>query len=793
MEKYARYSREDSDRQRIDLHKNFRSRKEVIDSVNTIFMRIMGKELGGVSYDEEAALYQGAEFPVPEKEEQEERSSQKEGTSELLTLQEEDAGRTSPYETEYLLIGQDEESKVSAREQEAKVVAEKIHSLYASLRVLDKETGRCRPVRYRDMVILLRTTSGWAEDFKKVLEKEGIPAYVASQTGYFQAVEIKVLLQLLKVLDNPLQDIPLYGTMKSYFGGFTDEEIGRIRATDRNILLYELLKEYEGEGKEKVQEFIRWVEAYRRKLPYTPIHKLLQDILTTTGYLDHVTARPGGSQRRANVEMLLTRAAAFENTSYYGLFHFLRYVEQLEKYEVDYGEADVLDENADVVRIMSIHKSKGLEFPVCFVSGLSKRFNMQDTTGRMIADVELGIGVDYVDSERRIQGKTLKKNAVALKMKLDALGEEMRILYVAMTRAREKLILTGMCAEPGKLKEELEEQGKTYRGERVPFGELCTASCYLDFLKPCLADQRVQVIRPETLFSEKVYREVEKIDRKQRLFSGRASEEGLMTELSQRFERTYSYGYLSELFIKTTVSELKKKAIHDLPIRSIDDASMEPGGASPKMEQAFTRQLFEEQEIVPYIPSFISSEEKMSGTDRGSAYHRVMELLDFARLNEVAEEEGFREEGRKELERQLAGFVENGSLSREWRESVNEEKLAGFLNSALAARMMKAAQRGQLKREQPFVLHIPASRLSEKFPETEKVLIQGIIDAFFIENEKIILLDYKTDRVEEEQELIDRYRVQLDHYKEALEKLTGKEVSEKLIYSFALGRVVVLY
>lgn len=770
IEKYIGYTKEASNRQRIDLHRNFRSRPQVIDSVNSVFSRMMRPELGGVDYDEEAALYQGAVFPKSET-----------GTEDSAA---------DPYRTEYLVIGKDEESRLTTRGQEATAIAHKIRELYASLKVTDKETGKLRPVRYSDIVILLRTTAGWAEEFKAVLEQEGIPAYVSSRTGYFQTVEIKVLMQLLRVIDNPLQDIPLYGTMKSFFGGFEEEEIAKIRAEDKQAPLYELLINYDGEEKEKVQEFLKWLSGYRRKTAYTPIHKLIQDILTETGYLDYVTARPGGSQRRANVEMLLTRAAAFENTSYYGLFHFLRYMEQLEKYEVDYGEADILDENADVVRIMSIHKSKGLEFPVCFVAGLSKRFNMQDTTGRMIADADMGIGVDYVDEELRLQSKTLKKRAVALKMKLDTLGEEMRVLYVAMTRAREKLILTGMTADVDQFEAELSKQkefGSFDRSGKIPFSVLAGASCYLDFLFPCLDE--VTLIRPKELFLADVQGAVVEIDRKQKLLAGKDGEnKQIMTELSGRFEKIYPYQYLSDLFVKTTVSELKKKAIHDLSFRSMEDLNLGDGAKGNDTEQAFTAQWFEEPEIVPYIPSFISSTEEMSGTDRGSAYHKVMELLDFAKLGECQEPDVD-----KQLNEQLEQFVEEGRLTVQWRESIDNRKIRTFLKSSLAKRMGRAAQLGRLRREQPFVLGLPASRLGGQFPESEQVLIQGIIDVFFEEDGRIIVADYKTDRVKAPEELITRYQVQLDYYAQALTRLTGKEVTEKIIYSFALGREIVLY
>ena len=771
MEKYSCYSKIDSLCQRIDLHKNFRSRVQVLDSVNSLFAQIMGEKLGGVNYDGEAALYPGAVFP--------DLPAPEDGKSKERALEVNDSG--DPYRTEYLVIGKDENSSFSVREQEAAAIAQKIRQLYAGLQVVDQESGKLRPVRYRDMVILLRTTSVWAQEFKSILEKEGIPAYVASRTGYFQAVEIKVLLQLLHVIDNPCQDIPLYGTMESFFGDFSKEEIAMIRARDRGVPLFELLCAYQGPLKEKVGHFLDWLSGYRKKTAYTPIHKLIQDILTDTGYLDYVSARPGGEQRRANVEMLLTRAASFEQTSYYGLFHFLRYIEQLERYEVDYGEADVMDENADVVRIMSIHKSKGLEFPVCFVAGLSKRFNMQDMSKRLIVDADFGIGADYIDSMIRTQSKTLKKCAVSLKMKLEALGEEMRVLYVAMTRAREKLILTAVTPDIEQFKESFTRQKEFQEKEnkgKTAFSVLSGASCYLDFIFPCIG--QVELISPEDLMFSDVKGAGEELHRKQTLMIGEGSQQ-VMTALTEKFGKAYQYQYLSGLYVKTTVSELKKRAmaVGNDNRRNRPDESIfgESGGHG---DEAFTMQMFEEPEVVPYIPSFISDKDGISGTDRGSAYHKVMELLD---LN--AAEKNLTEE---EVRRQLDQFVKEEKLTGTWRKSVAAEKIVTFLESSLAKRMCKAGKLGKLHREQPFVIGLPASRLGPEYPAEEQVLIQGIIDVFFEEDGNIIVADYKTDVVKTGEELLARYQVQLDYYGEALERLTGKKVAEKILYSFALGK-----
>ena len=780
MEKYDSYSQEDSDCQRIDLHKNFRSRKEVLSGVNQLFEKIMGKSLGGVEYDKEAALYPGAEFP--------------------------DYDRNR---TEYFFAEKSEDALLSVREQEATLIARRIKQLHRDFQVTDKETGMLRPASYKDMVILLRTTSGWAEEFKAVLEREGIPAYVTSRTGYFQATEVKVLMGLLQIIDNPLQDIPLYGCLKSVFGGFSEEEIALIRIEDKGKHLYEAMVSYEGPLKEKIQNFLAWVEMLRQKSTYMPIHTLLQDILLKTRYLDYVTAKPGGEQRRANVEMLLVKAATFEHTSYYGLFHFLRYIEQLKRYEIDYGEADVMDENADVVRIMSVHKSKGLEFPICFVAGLSKRFNMQDLTGRMIADADLGVGVDYIDSTLRLQSKTLKKSATALKMRIDALGEEMRVLYVAMTRAREKLIMTAMVSDVEKVQAQMAEkelfEKEERAGEKTGFSKLSTAQSYMDFVLPNITE--ATFVSPDELFAEDAKEILQSLKQRQKLListlqekpaetekqpdadmecAGQSLGNNIMTELSDKFARQYQYSYLSKLYVKTTVSEIKKRSMQSSSLEQMGYGEGESVG-KPMGDAPFTKSMFEEEEVVPYIPTFVKEKEELSGTDRGSAYHKVMEHLDFKAVMEA----GSQKEAL--IKKQLHHFVEQELITKQWSEGVNSKKIAAFFETDLAKRMTNALEEDKLFREQPFVLALPASRLSEEFPDTESVLIQGIVDVYFEEDGKIVIADYKTDAVKTAEELVERYRVQLDYYSEALSRLTGKEVSQKIIYSFALGQEIVVY
>ena len=826
LEKYDTYQ-ERGDLCRIDLAKNFRSRVQVVDAVNDVFSRIMSREIGGIAYDDKAALYPGATYPATE---------DPAYGSELLLIRKPEKGDGAEG-------GSGEQRHDGARgpvdydnvrQLEALAIAARIKQLKGSLKVMEKATGELRPVRYSDMVILLRTTSGWDEEFKKALEQQGIPVYITSKTGYFGALEVQELLQFLRVLDNPRQDIPLFGVMQSIFGGFTQEEIARIRSgseghSRKRMTLYEALKEVAQSGRmaeageeasagesagagqywqraleaatvpedmepetelsQKADTFLQRIDHYRDLTPFTSIRDLLQRILDDYDYLNYVTALPAGSKRRANVEMLLTKASAFEKTSYFGLFHFIRYMEQLEKYDVDYGEADTLDENADVVRIMSIHKSKGLEFPVVFVSGLSKRFNMQDANQSLIVDMDLGVAVDYVDSGRRIKNKTLRRAVLSAKMKEDNLAEELRVLYVALTRAREKLILTAVLDKA----EEKWELSRMTGQEKLTYLDFCEAGSYMDFLLPILPKTGIAVttLGTEDLVAEEIREQLRMGDRRellQRVTDGKTplpgdpeENERKLAKLRERFAYAYPYPGLQKLYTKTTVSELKIAAMAE------------------KDEAAF--HTFEEKEVVPYIPAFRREQEKVSGAVRGSAFHRVMELLDFTyafiESGQFEKCPGDYETYRKRLDverlkKRLEEFLQRETISlrltEEYAKAVSLPKILNFLEQELAYRMWRAQEQGLLYREQPFVLGIDAKRLDPDLPEGEKVLIQGIIDVFFIEDGEIVLLDYKTDVIDSLEALWNRYNVQIQYYEEALTKLMQMPVKERILYSFYLEK-----
>ena len=791
LEKFATYQKEDGNCVRVDLKQNFRSRHEVTDCVNDLFLQLMHRELGGVEYDADAALYPAAQFPEADGEAADARekdvalgSEEKQGSAVPVSTACEASIARSPYEPELCIAAISGEKGEDPKELEAKMIAGKIREIVGKLPVRDSESGQLRPARYQDIVILLRTTSGWDETFKKILEENAIPVFVTSKTGYFAATEVQTVLNFLRVLNNPLQEIPLFGVLKSVLFGFGDTQLATLRALDETgkRCLYDCVKLAAGEGesgegsvgygrgsngadaslREKCCSFLSFLNRYREYAVYLPIHKLMEQFLEETGYLYTVSALPGGVQRRINVEMLLTRAESFEKTSYSGLFHFIRYMEQLEKYDIDYGETGASDENADVVRIMSIHKSKGLEFPVCFVSGLSKRFNRQDSVAPVLMDMDLGLAIDWVDPTARIRHTTLKKNVLARKLNADSMGEELRVLYVALTRAEEKLILTGTCKEDKLPQEDATQGAYGYSALRLQ-----EASSYYDLVLPAWQSvgRRLQICTQEELLQAELVRASLGYNSRQKLFEEAGKEpEAAELALCERLQKPYAHENLAGLFVKTTVSELKKEGMQE--------------------EAAEGLELFPEEEVVPYLPQFVrEQEENVSGTTRGSAYHRLLEIFPFERQETWTAEK---------IRTVIEEYKADRSLSEEYAAAINVYKIRAFLQTPLAARMAKAARSNRLHREQPFVLGLSANRLNTDFPEDETVLIQGIIDVYLEEEDGIVLADYKTDLVKDPKELILRYRVQLDYYEEALVRLTGKCVKEKLIYSFGLEQEITL-
>ncbi|MFR6528237.1 MAG: helicase-exonuclease AddAB subunit AddA [Roseburia inulinivorans] len=822
MKKYDSYSLEESTTQRIDLHKNFRSREEVLTCTNDIFYKIMARSLGNVEYDAEAALYPGASYPV-----------------------------SADFIPEILLADSNDElledtELTDKKTLEAKIVAEEIKHLMKTQPVTDKAAGTLRAARYSDIVILLRSLSGWADSLVEVLNENGIPAHTVSSTGYFSTVEVQTVLSMLRLLDNPRQDIPMAAVLRSPMAGLTDEELAVLRLEDGSVPFHEAVLElaeglYEEDGQKEISDseadseadqkqgrnadgkkeddiettahrkllkFYKKYRQLRQLVPDTPIHELIEIILRETGYGHYVAAMPAGNRRTANLNMLLEKAAAYEKTSYKGLFHFVRYIDELQKYDVDFGEADMVGENEDVVRIMSIHKSKGLEFPIVIVSGMGKNFNKQDTRSKMVLHPELGIGLDYMDGKLRIKSPTIAKKAIAKQIDLENLGEELRVLYVALTRAKEKLILTGTLKDAPEKLEFFRQQANLSKAADRPLSYLTRegASGYLDWILPAVLSYGdkypVRIVEAAELVLDEVENQLEQNeDLTERIGEIKAADPQLVGQLKQRFSQRYPYQVDVLRKNKYSVSELKHRAMRE----------------RFEAEQEETVPAFLEEPVTPTIPLFIQREESVEqetanrGALRGTAVHRVMECYDFA--------------SEKSVQEQMEAMEKEEKITADMRALVKEQIVADFVSSETGRRMALAQRGGALYREKPFVMGFAEEELEnygfgvgsntdsceniyektdsdQEKEEQQKVrheedltLIQGIIDVFWIEKDGIVLLDYKTDRVQQTKELIDRYETQLKLYADALERVFAArklKVKEILIYSFFLEQLITL-
>ena len=785
MEKYHSYSLEDSEEQRINLHKNFRSRAEVLNSVNYIFRQIMGEDLGGITYDDDNALYPGASFPEGE-------------DPEFVR-------------TEVLIVekdgeeAQDEQEQKNAREMEALAIAQRIHRMIGKDRILDKETGEYREIRYGDIVILLRSATGWSETFSQVLSSRGIPVYSASRTGYFSAQEVVTLLNYLRVCDNPLQDIPLTGVLHSPIVGCTAQELAMLRSECPDGRVYDSICAYVEKEEEiseenveklrlvqKLKLFLSQLAKFRGMAAYTPIHELILYILKDTGYGRYARAIPGGAQRGANLHMLVEKAMDYEKTSYRGLFNFIRYIEKLQKYEEDFGEVNLADAGSGAVQIMTIHKSKGLEFPVVFAAGMGKQFNFQDINAKFLIHPELGFGVDAIFPEKRLIVSAMQKQIIRRELKRESLGEELRVLYVALTRAKEKLIITGSM---GNVEAALRSVSRYMHSEEtlLPLGVRSEARSYWSYILPALVrhpamkellaeygifgkpekicEENADFLVSKVTLGELVQGEIlDQTDAQLReaFFrewdSEKIYDENIRQVLKEKFDFSYPYAYLRELPVKVSVSELKKRKYAD--------------------EEEKESALYPEPEMVQIVPGFISGEREVTqGAARGTAYHRVMECLDYTRLD-----------GIREIDGQIRTLVEGHKMSPQEGECIYRRDILGFAESELGQRMKRAAQDKKLYREQPFVMKVDRKELDASWSGDETVLVQGIIDAYFLEGEDIVLVDYKTDRIArgEENKLIERYKTQLEDYASALERMLHKKVKQKYIYSFALRKELLL-
>lgn len=805
IEKYDTYS-ETGDNVRIELQKNFRSRENVLECANDVFSHIMNKNFSGIGYDNSVRLNAG--FPYPE-------------------YSDSNYGDEANKSTDVILISSENEEEATTRELEADRLAKLIEGIVSSgVNVYDSDENIYRPAEYRDIVILTRSVTGWADTFADALMDRGIPAYTDSSTGYFSVREIQVILSMLTIVDNPVQEISLAAAMMSYFGGFTAAELGMVRKlgrehADKNTHnnLYEHLKVTAGLGEVvaahgeaiaaddlnikrmsgKCALFLAKLTEYRDKSSVEPLYDLCWEMIYDSGYYDYVGTMPAGAQRQANLNVLLERAAGYGKSSYSGLFNFLRYIERLKKFDEDFAEGAASLDNENLVRIMSIHKSKGLEFPIVILAGAHKSINFMDATAPVLVDQNLGIAVDYVDLERRTKTPTIIKGAMARRIVRESIAEEERLLYVAMTRAREKLIITGVVKDADKTLDKYRAKSEELATDgTLSYADSENIKNYLDMIMPvCLMDS------DKLKGSFKVMVDAVEDFEADAAETGNSFETGNVTDTDAvkageapdgNIEAGYpSLDELPEYVPADNASSRMKLTVSQLKAMQAEDDSEENAYMDDSVKEAFEKEAYDEQaadngnrdgqtdsETIAepsnsIIPKFISGEEvKLAANERGSAYHRVMECLDYSvsvNLDGV----------KADINRML----ETGKMNELQVKSVNSWDINTFVQSDTGRRVANAMNCGSVRREQPFVF------------EYEGQLIQGIIDLYFEEGGELVLVDYKTDRVMKneagEKELVRRYAIQLDYYAKALTQLTGKKVKEKIIYSFALGKGLSVY
>ncbi|WP_258360127.1 helicase-exonuclease AddAB subunit AddA [Moorella sulfitireducens (nom. illeg.)] len=811
LAKYLRYPEGEGNLdRRIILKANFRSRQGIVDGVNFVFRQLFSRLVGELEYDAAAALvgragypeHPAAATPVIEVYIQERQWEGDAGPG----LEEEAAGTG-----EGVLApaggaaGEIDLEELTALEREARLVAGRIRQLVhgtperpgPEFQVWDPESKAYRDLKYRDIVILLRATRDRAPVFLEALQQQGIPAYADLGSGYFGATEVETVLSLLRVIDNPHQDIPLAAVLRSPLVGLAAADLARIRLAARGEDFFTAVKVLAAKGEgdssgplareqelaSRLREFLARLERWRTMARRRPLADVIWQLYRETGYLEFAGGLPGGAQRQANLRALLDRARQFEGFARHGLFRFLRFIERLQENEGDLGPARPLGENEDVVRVMSIHKAKGLEFPVVIVADLGKGFNFQELRGDVLLHGRLGLTPLYFDAAAGIKYPTLPYLAAAHRLYLEALSEEVRILYVAMTRAREKLILVGSA---GNLPRQAEKwcAGLFVDAEQLPPMLTARARCPLDWLASALARhdhgaplRQLAGLEEGLLLDDPSCWQVKMITAAaspaitvalpgeagavpESSGDGLAATEGQEEEnpersrLRQEVDRRLSWAYpwrpLAALPVKLAVTELKRR----FDVFNEGDTPLRPGGSG------FTRR-----------PLFLQASRGLTSAERGTITHLVLQHVDL---------------GKPVTGENLAGLLQEmvarEVLTPEQAAAVDTGAIIAFFTGDLGRRLL--AHPEKVKRELPFSLAVPAAELYPALPPEvsagETILVQGIIDCLVDEEDGFLLLDFKTGRVPPDP--LAAYREQVELYARAMAIIFKRDVKEAYVY-----------
>ncbi len=756
LDKYNTYKSKETkakdDNLKIQLFKNFRSRENVLDFTNLIFQDIMSNILGDIEYNQDEYLNLGASYS--------DIGQNLDTEINIIDLKEQD--EIEETEQEEL-----EEERVENIELEARFVANKIKKLIESkFPVWDRKKEKYRDIEYKDIVVLLRSTANTAPIYEQEILNLEMPVFSDSSQEYLDSIEIQTIMCLLKIIDNPIQDIPLVTVLRSFIGGFTDDELVQIRLASPYEDFYTCMKKatvgVEQNLKAKIQNFLEKLEGWREEQEYLALDEFIWKLYSDTGFYNYVGLMTNGELRQANLKMLFQKAKQYESSNFKGLYNFINFIDKLKLSSGDMGAAKLIGENDNVIRIMSIHKSKGLEFPVVFLSTTGKQFNLIDLNQNVLLHQEMGIGVKYIDYDKQIQYDTLSKAAIRNKIHIETLSEEMRVLYVALTRAKEKLIITGISNDYEKEHQKISEQVERYEKNSNKINPILVKKYkrYLDWIMLVYEYEKenAQKIDLKVHSKKNILEETKKENREEvdvlKVFEGKATEKSDLEKLEKEMNQKYKYQLETTIPTKTSVTNLKQMKLEKEGIIKKDETIELP-------EPAFINE---------------DKEEKLTGAQKGTLIHLCLQKLDYKQEYDLEKIKNF-----------LQSLCEKEIISQNELENINPYKILEFTKSEIYAECKNAKE---LYKERPFYINIPASEIYGEDTESE-ILVQGIIDLYYInENDELVLVDYKTDYVEKgnENELIKKYEKQLELYQRALEFATKKKVSKKYIYSVYLGK-----
>ena len=753
--KYEKYKlkkdKTENDDLKIQLFKNFRSRENILSTSNLVFQEIMSKKLGDVEYNEDEYLNLGANYPDIE-------NVDFAGKTEIDVI---NLNKNQIEEAE----DTENNERIEDSILEAKYVAKKIQELINSnYYVFDKKQGY-RKITYKDIVVLLRSTATLAPIYEKEIADLGMPVFSDTSSEYLNSVEIQTIISVLKIIDNPMQDIPLVTVMRSMIGGFTDNDLIEIRLADKNCNFYESILKAQVQVSEelriKINNFLEKIENWREANEYLNLDELIWKIYLDTGYYNYVGLMQNGKLRQANLKMLFERAKQYESASFKGLFNFINFIDKLKLSSGDLGSAKIIGENEDVIRIMSIHKSKGLEFPVVFLSSTGKKFNMQDLNKKVLLHQDIGLGPTYTNYEEKIEYPTLAKEAIKIVTKREVLAEEMRVLYVALTRAKEKLVITGIEKDVNDSIDSKQKELEIYKDNienKMNPNLVGKYKSYIDWIELVYLKNKdkdimkFNIINKKDILKENTEEKEENKDIIKEIQNRAVSKENI-NKIKQELEWKYKFEESVELPSELSVSKIK--------------------------ELKNNVQL-QNQEVSFAKPNFLIEKTELTGAEKGTIMHLCLQKLNHKEEYDL-----------EKLKRMVKSLVEKEIILQKEADSVNYNKILEFFKSDIWKEMKEAKL---VEQEKAFYFNIKANEIYDVKSE-EDILVQGIIDLYYInKDDELVLVDYKTDYVENNNEEIlkEKYDIQLAIYKKALEKALDRKVDKVYIYSTWLGRAITI-